>query len=75
MTQKDVRNFLKESPDGARVQSIALALRRSEKSVRATLYTIPDAYIDRWDNSRRDKGYDDIWCLAPVPAHCPKPEH
>lgn len=74
MTQKDVRKYLKETPDGARVASIALALRRSERSVRATLQGIPDAYIDRWDNSRREKGYDDIWCLAPVPANCPKPE-
>lgn len=72
-----LRGILRENPDGVAVPVLQgmLGLKR-ENSVYAALHSMPDAYIDRWEAvmaNGRLATYRQVWCVVPVPAHCPRP--
>lgn len=75
-----IRALLKQAPDGLTATQIAEQIGRLRGTVYAALQQrMGDAYIDRWSpvtSSRtggRPCGFEAIWCLADVPAHCPHP--
>lgn len=74
MTMKQIRHYLRQQEDGARIQQIAKAVNRRDDAVRSALQGMPDAYIDRWERSPGAGGFGPIWCVVDVPEHCPKPE-
>lgn len=68
-----LRKLLREYADGLSVPEIAEKIEQHADSIRASLQSMPDAYIDRWQ-TRRGKYLSAVWCVVAVPEHCPKPE-
>ncbi len=71
MTHEAIANVLYAADDGLTVTQIAKELDRSTQYVRHSLKTMRDTYIDRWQ--RAGMQYEAVWCIADVPADCPKP--
>ena len=71
MTHEAIANVLYAADDGLTVTQIAKELDRSTQYVRHSLKTKRDTYIDRWQ--RAGMQYEAVWCIADVPADCPKP--
>jgi hypothetical protein len=69
-----LRALLLKHPDGLGIATIADHLGLPEPAVRASLRSMPDAYIDRWFKARNRK-WAAIWCVVEVPEDCPMPEY
>jgi len=74
-----LRKLLRTHPDGMSVASLCAALNvdRGVTAVYDALHHMPDAYIDRWEQSRTATGrasmYRAVWCVVDVPEHTPRP--
>lgn len=68
-----VRAALRTCDDGATLRELEDLLGVSADSLRNTLKTMPDAYIDRWQVVG-GKTFAAVWCAVPVPEHCPRPQ-
>jgi hypothetical protein len=70
-----IRSELRQRPDGL----VALTLSNLTGSDKSTVYyslnRMPDAYIDRWEESKEQRGprYVAVWCVVVPPENCPKP--
>jgi hypothetical protein len=71
---KEVRQALRDNPDGLRVAEIVVATGAPENTVNRLLRNMPDAYIDRWVHRGTQKHLSAIWCVVVPPPDCPKPE-
>lgn len=75
-----VRNFFKESGDGATARRIRqctqLAMGKNaswfERDIEQVLKAMPDAYIDRWAR-HPIHGLEPVWDVVVVPENCPRP--
>ncbi len=67
-----IRAALQASDDGMSVKEIVAASGIHPNVARDCLKRMGEAYIDRWryTGSRPEA----VWCLANVPADCPKPD-
>ena len=70
----DVRQLLRDNPDGMDVGTIANTLEREPGNIRTLLKTMPDAYIDRWTRFGGIGKPTAIWCVVVPPENCPPPE-
>lgn len=69
-----IRKLLREEADGLTVNYIAEELHAKPKSIDAALRrSMPDAYIDRWTDAGQQQPHQAVWCVVPVPEHCPRP--
>lgn len=68
-----IRELLRNAEDGLCTSDIAKSVGIDSSSARAALLTMPDAYIDRWDNKARGP-LAAVWCVVIPPEHCPKPD-
>jgi hypothetical protein len=41
--------------------------------INRSLKCMPDAYIDRWFATGRNRYYSAVWCVVVPPENCPKP--
>ena len=76
---QNIRAVLREQTDGLTVAQLVLQLRLmvkdvNEESIRSSLVSMPDAYIDRWEGPNRGQ-YAAVWCVVVPPENCPKPTH
>lgn len=69
---RDIRQLLRDNPDGLDIKTIAERVDRQESTVRMLLKNMPDTYIDRWDGPTRGQ-YTAIWCVVVPPDNCPHP--
>ena len=69
-----VRQLLRDNPDGMDVGTIANNLDREPGNIRKLLYTMPDAYIDRWTRFGGMGRHIAIWCVVVPPENWPPPE-
>ena len=69
---RDIRQLLREHPDGLDLKTIAERVERSEENVRKLLKDMPDTYIDRWQTTSQ-KSYSAVWCVVVPPDNCPHP--
>lgn len=69
---RDIRQLLRDNPDGLDLKTIAERVERSEGNVRKLLKDMPDTYIDRWEGPTRGQ-YTAIWCIVIPPDDCPHP--
>jgi hypothetical protein len=71
--QTPLRVMLREYPDGLTVAQIAHATGLDVDGINRSLKCMPDAYIDRWQNSERGRYISAVWCVVVPPENCPKP--
>lgn len=69
-----IRELLLTEPDGLTASEIAKRLGKDVDSVRVSLRSMVDCYIDRWEGPYRGQ-YFAIHCVVEVPDDCPHPEH
>ena len=69
---KNIRQLLREHPDGLTTKAIAERVGTNEEAARKRLHEMPDTYIDRWDGPRRGQ-YAAVWCVVIPPDNCPHP--
>jgi hypothetical protein len=69
----DVRQLLRDNPDGMDVGTIANNVDREPSNIRKLLNTMPDVYIDRWVRQNGNPPMA-IWCVVVPPENCPRPE-
>jgi len=66
-----IRMLLQQYHDGLRVVEIAERLDKYTGPILRSLREMPDAYIDRWVEHR--KQWSAVWCVIVPPENCPKP--
>jgi len=71
---KQVRQALRDNPDGLTVAQIVIATGAPENTVNRLLRNMPDVYIDRWIYRGTKKYVSAIWCAVVPPPDCPRPE-
>jgi len=70
----DVRQALRDNPDGLKVSQIVEITGANENAVNRLLRkSFPDSYIDRWEYRGKTKYLDAVWCVVVPPQDCPKP--
>lgn len=67
-----LRKHLRAADDGLTILDLAALSGHREDVLRASLKTMPDAYIDRYLPPVRGQ-YPAVWCVVVPPPHCPKP--
>ena len=67
-----IREALRDT-DGKTVVELQSMTGQSAATIRQSLESMPDAYIDRWGEKVRGQ-YPAIWCVITVPENCPHPE-
>jgi hypothetical protein len=70
---KQVRQVLRDNPDGLTVAQVVIATGAPENTVNRLLRNMPDAYIDRWMYRGTKKYASAVWCVVVPPENCPKP--
>lgn len=76
MNRTQVRQVLRDCPDGMTAREIAVALYddpMQQTAVTRMLKVMPDCYIDRWTRKRGTGPYSAVWVAVEVPANCPPP--
>jgi len=68
-----LRILLRGDADGLTVAQMADLTGAPENSVLRSLKAMPDAYIDRWTTTGRQRYYRAVWCVVVPPENCPKP--
>lgn len=72
--KKQFREWLRLAPDGLSEEEL---MERSEmngtNTVARVLASMPEAYIDRWTQSKWRVRYIAVWRVVVPPPHCPKP--
>ena len=67
-----IRMALQKYPDGLTAYEIVERIEGHHSSVRRSLLSMPDAYIDRWTASRNSE-WTAVWCVVVPPENCPEP--
>ena len=68
-----IKLLLTGCPAGMTVSTIAVLADSTETRVRASLYALPGAYIDRWVIGQKNSKAA-VWCWSEnPPENCPKP--
>lgn len=67
-----IRAVLREYTDGLTVTQLVRRLAITPDSIRNSLSSMPDAYIDRWEGPHNGQ-YAAVWCVVAVPENCPRP--
>jgi hypothetical protein len=68
----EVRTLLLAKPEGMTIRDLVVATGASDKSVRHSLGSMPDTYIDRWEFPRQGP-LAAVFCAVVVPENCPRP--
>jgi len=68
----EIRALLLTKPEGLTVTDIVVATKATDKSVRVSLKSMPDVYIDRWEFQRQGP-LAAVFCAVEVPEDCPRP--
>lgn len=68
----EIRALLLAKPEGMTVTDLVLATKATDKSVRVSVKSMPDAYIDRWEFPRQGP-LAAVYCAVEVPEDCPRP--
>lgn len=68
----EVRALLLAQPEGLTIRDLCDATKASDKSVRHSLGSMPDVYIDRWEFPRQGP-LAQVYCAVVVPENCPRP--
>ena len=68
-----LRELLREHTDGLTVAQLAGLTALNPDSIAPSLKCMPDAYIDRWFATGRNRYYSAVWCVVVPPENCPKP--
>jgi len=66
-----IRMLLQQYHDGLTVSEITERLEKDRASINNALKCMPDSYIDRW--TERRKQWAAVWCVIVPPQNCPKP--
>lgn len=69
----EIRALLRAHPEGMTTRDLVVTTKASDKSVRHSLGSMPDAYIDRWEFPRQGP-LAAVYCVVEVPENCPRPE-
>ena len=77
-THADIREALRKIPDGLTVVTISAMTGLPSESVRRAMQSMPDVYIDRWEQTAKTKGYKavswrPVYIAVDVPDDCPRP--
>lgn len=70
---EQIRALLRRSEDGLTVTKMGNRLGRRSDSLRESLASMPDAYIDRWEKGSKGT-WAAVWMVVVPPPNCPKPE-
>lgn len=69
-----IRDALRQNHDGLTKRELqTLVPGWTDKTIESDLLSMPDAYIDRWQESKSRHKYVAVWCVVVPPANCPKP--
>jgi len=68
-----IRELLRKDTEGLTVAQMAELTKAPQNSVQRALKAMPDAYIDRWTSTGRQRYYRAVWCVVVPPENCPKP--
>jgi hypothetical protein len=68
----EIRALLRASPDGLDIYTMVDYLEREMGSIHKQLARMPDAYIDRWQQTVGAPRA--IWCVVIPPDNCPRPD-
>lgn len=68
----EIRALLLRHPDGMTVSRLTILTKATDKSVRHSLGSMPDVYIDRWEFPRQGP-LAAVYCAVEVPEDCPRP--
>lgn len=71
--QTPLRALLRGQTDGLTVAQIACVTGLDVDGINRSLKCMPDAYIDRWFATGRNRYYSAVWCVVVPPENCPKP--
>ena len=61
-------------PDGMTVAQLNDATGIREDTLRNTVGSMPDVYIDRWEGPHRGQ-WTAVYCVHLAPPNCPRPDH
>lgn len=68
----EIRALLLAKPEGLTTRDLCIITKATDKSVRVSLKSMPDAYIDRWEFPRQGP-LAAVFCAVMVPENCPRP--
>lgn len=68
----EIRALLLAHPDGLTTSQVCRLAKASDKSVRHSLGSMPDVYIDRWEFPRQGP-LAAVFIAVVVPENCPRP--
>lgn len=70
-----VRHLLREADDGLTTAQILKMIPEIKgEHLSRILNSMPDSYIDRWENSAGCRWHRAVWCVVIPPPDCPRPE-
>ena len=69
----EVRALLLATPDGLTASQLTIDTGATYKSVRHSLSSMPDVYIDRWEYPRQGP-VAAVYCAVVIPEDCPRPD-
>jgi hypothetical protein len=77
-THDDIRESLRSASDGLTIVAICYMTGLRADTVRRALPSMPDVYIDRWEQTAKTKGYKavswrPVYIAVNVPEDCPRP--
>jgi hypothetical protein len=77
-THADIRLALRKEPDGLSIRQVAQVTGLATTCVRQALPSMPDVYVDRWEQVAKTKGYEGktwraIYIAVAVPPNTPRP--
>lgn len=71
-----VRQLLRENPDGMTLRQIMATNPGVYRigHLENQLKSMPDAYIDRWVETRKTNVFAAVWAVVVPPENCPRPK-
>jgi hypothetical protein len=70
----EIRAALRQHADGLTLSELAKLLGIGTETLRPSIRSMPDVYIDRWLPPKRGLEFAAVYCAVVVPEDCPKPE-
>lgn len=68
----EVRSLLLAKPEGMTVTELTLATKATDKSIRVSLRSMADVYVDRWEFPRQGP-LAAVYVAVVIPEDCPRP--
>ena len=69
-----IRELLRQTSDGMTIAQLSDAAGTRADTLRNTVESMPDVYIDRWEGPYRGQ-WAAVYCLHIAPPNCPRPDH